>query len=147
MNLMTSLENIPLKTSSTPINDDSDDPIVKDILNEFHQEINNQPPPPSPSQLPSQLPSQPNNNEYIINNPIMRKPPPPPTKSSYYDEELLRKSGIIIIIIAFFLSPIYNSLIEKIPSPFSSLLSSYEFYIKLFLIFVVLYLLMIKKLI
>lgn len=141
MNLMTSLENIPLKTSSTPINDDSDDPIVKDILNEFHQEINNQPPPPS--QLPSQL----NNNEYIINNPIMRKPPPPPTKSSYYDEELLRKSGIIIIIIAFFLSPIYNSLIEKIPSPFSSLLSSYEFYIKLFLIFVVLYLLMIKKLI
>lgn len=141
MNLMTSLENIPLKTSSTPINDDSDDPIVKDILNEFHQEINNQPPPPPP------LPSPPMNNEYIINNPIMRKPPSSPPKSSYYDEELLRKSGIIIIIIAFFLSPIYNSLIEKIPQPFSSLLSSYEFYIKLFLIFVVLYLLMIKKLI
>ena len=143
MNLMTSLENIPLKTSSTSINDDSDDPIVKDILNEFHQEINNQTPPP-PIQPPP-----PTNNEYIINNPIMRKPhpPPPPKSSSYYDEDLLRKSGIIIIIIAFFFSPLYISIVDKIPPPFSSLLTSYEFYIKLFLIFVVIYLLMIKKLI
>lgn len=145
MNMMTSLENIPLKTSSTSINDDSDDPLVKDILNEFHQEINNQPSPSSP-----QPPSQPNpsiNNEYIINNPIIRKPPPPPQKScSYYDEDLIRKSGIIIIIVAFFFSPIYISIIDKLPQSFSSILISYELYFKLFLIFISIYILMIKKL-
>ena len=70
MNMMTSLDNIPLKTSPTQINDDSDDPLVKDILNEFNQEINNHPPQPQQQQQQS-LPQQPiNNNDYIINNPV-----------------------------------------------------------------------------
>ncbi len=146
--MMTSLENIPLKTSSTPTNDDSDDPLVKDILNEFNQEVNNQPPPPPPS---PQI-QQPINNDYIINNPVScprrPSPQPPPSQNSLYNEDYLRKSAIIIIIIAFFFSPIiYNSFIEKLPSQISSLLFSYDFYFKLFLVFVIIYILMIKKLI
>jgi len=146
MNMMTSLDNIPLKTSSTPTNDDSDDPLVKDILNEFNQEVNNQPPPPyHPQQCPI------NNNDYVINNPIncqRRPPPPPPPQYSLYNEDFLRKSAIIIIVVALFFSPIiYNSIIEKLPSQLSSILNSYDFYFKLFLVFIIIYILMIKKLI
>ncbi len=144
---MTSLENIPLKTSSTHTNDDSDDPLVKDILNEFNQEVNNQTPtshqqPPPPT------------NDYIINNPNNfhqirpKQIQQPPLKSSpLYNEDFLRKSAIIIIIVAFFFSPlIYNSIIDKLPLQFSTLLTTYDFYFKLFLVFIVIYLFMIKNL-
>jgi hypothetical protein len=148
MNMMTSLDNIPLKTSSTPTNDDSDDPLVKDILNEFNQEVNNQQQSHYPQQ-PQQCPI--NNNDYIINNPIncqRRPPPPPPPQNSLYNEDFLRKSAIIIIVVALFFSPIiYNSIIEKLPSQLSSILNSYDFYFKLFLVFIFIYTLMIKKLI
>lgn len=148
MNMMTSLENIPLKTSSTPNNDDSDDPIVKDILNEFNQEINNQPQP-----QPSIINHQQQPNDYIINNPnsCQIKPrqshPPPQKLSSLYNEDFLRKSAIIIIIVAFFFTPlIYNSIIEKLPQQFSTLLTTYDLYFKLLLVFIVIYLFMIKNL-
>jgi hypothetical protein len=150
MNMMTSLENIPLKTSSSS-NDDSDDPLVKDILNEFNQEINNQ-----HQQQPIQNP-QPINEEYIINNNINKSPkqqiqqfPPNYNKnnSTYYNEDFLRKSAIIIIIIAFIFSPfIYNSFVEKLPPQISSILTDYDFYFKLFLVYIIIYILMIKKLI
>ncbi len=148
--MMTSLENIPLKTASTPTNDDSDDPLVKDILNEFNNEINNQSP-PSYSQHET-IPRPIINNDYIINNSDncqrrSSQPPPPPT-NSLYNEDFLRKSAIIIIVISFFFSPfIYNSFIEKLPSQLSTFLISYDFYFKLFLVFIIIYLLMIKKLI
>jgi hypothetical protein len=143
MNMMTSLENIPLKTSSTPINDDSDDPLVKDILNEFNQEINNQPPPPPP---PPQA-----NNDYVINNPpsCPRRPlPQKQTNSSLYNEDFLRKCAIILIVVGFIFSPfIYNSFVEKLPIQISSILITYDFYFKLLLTYVIIYILMIKKLI
>lgn len=151
MNMMTSLDNIPLKTSSTPSNDDSEDPMVKDILNEFNQEINNQ---SSSSPVVSTPPPPPPINDYVINNsyrkPNSVSPMPQPShkKNSLYNEDFLRKSAIIIIVIAFFFSPIiYNSFIEKLPNPFSTILTNYDFYIKLFLVFIVIYLLMIKNLI
>jgi hypothetical protein len=145
MNMMTSLENIPLKTSSTHTNDDSDDPLVKDILNEFNQEVNNQ---------PSPQPPMPPTNDYIINNPNnyhQIRPnqiqQPPPKSSPLYNEDFLRKSAIIIIIVAFFFSPlIYNSIIDKLPLQFSTLLTTNDFYFKLFLVFIVIYLFMIKNL-
>ena len=104
MNMMTSLENIPLKTSSTPTNDDSDDPLVKDILNEFNQEINNQPP---SSNTNYQQPPPPPTNDYIINNPNScqirpRQSQTPQKTSPIYNEDYIRKSAIIIIIVAFF---------------------------------------------
>lgn len=145
MNMMTSLENIPLKTSSTHTNDDSDDPLVKDILNEFNQEVNNQTPtshqqPPPPT------------NDYIINNPNSCQIRPRQYQSTqktspFYNEDYLRKSAIIIIIVAFFFSPlIYNSIIEKLPQQFSILLTTYDFYFKLFLVFIIIYSFMIKNL-
>jgi hypothetical protein len=148
MNMMTSLENIPLKTSSTPTNDDSDDPMVKDILNEFNQEVNNQPPPPQ-----QQHQSPPPTNDYVINNPNncqirpRQSQPPPQKTSTLYNEDFLRKSAIIIIIVAFFFYPfIYNSIIEKLPIQLSNLLTTYDFYFKLFLVFIVIYIFMIKNL-
>jgi hypothetical protein len=145
MNMMTSLENIPLKTSSQSINDDSNDPLVKDILNEFNQEINNQPPPHPPPPL------QPSVNDYIIQRPMSPSPSiqqPIRKTTSLYDEELLRKTTIITILIAFIFSPfIFNSFIEKLPSQFSIIINNYDFYIKLLIIFIIIYLLMIKKLI
>lgn len=147
--MMTSLENIPLKTSSSPSNDDSDDPLVKDILNEFNQEVNNQPP---PSNIIHQQPPSPT-NEYIINNPnsCQIRPrlsqPSPQKTSSLYNEDLLRKSAIIIIIVAFFFSPlIYNTIIEKLPLQLSTILTTYDFYFKLFLVFIIIYIFMIKNL-
>lgn len=154
MNMMTSLDNIPLKTSSTSINDDSDDPVVKDILNEFNNEINNQIEPPlSPSPFPLQSESniqiQPKiNNDYIINNQnISRKNQYKSlSTNSFYNEDYLRKSAIIIIIIAIIFSPIiYNSFIDKLPSFLSSFFNTYDIYIKLFIVFIILYLLMIKN--
>ena len=150
MNMMTSLDNIPLKTSSTPTNDDSDDPLVKDILNEFNQEVNNQPPSSNTNYQPP--PPPPPTNDYIINNPNScqirpRQPQPPQKTSPYYNEDYIRKSAIIIIIVAFFFYPlIYNSIIEKLPQQFSILLTTYDFYFKLFLVFIVIYLFMIKNL-
>lgn len=153
MNMMTSLDNIPLKTSSTiQPNDDSEDPVVKDILNEFNQEINNQ---SSSTQYPSP-PSQtifttPPKDEYVINN--CQRNPIPQLQSqkkikSLYNEDFLRKTFIIIIVIALIFSPIiYNSIIDKLPNPFASIFNTYEFYIKLFFVFIVIYLLMIKNLI
>ena len=150
MNMMTSLENIPLKTSSTPTNDDSDDPLVKDILNEFNQEVNNQP--PSSNTNYQQPPPPPPTNDYIINNPNScqirpRQSQPSQKTSPFYNEDYLRKSAIIIIIVAFFFSPlIYNSIIEKLPQQFSILLTTYDFYFKLFLVFIIIYSFMIKNL-
>ena len=147
--MMTSLENIPLKTSSTPTNDDSDDPLVKDILNEFNQEVNNQPPSSNTNYQP---PPPPPTNDYIINNPNScqirpRQLQTPQKTSPIYNEDYIRKSAIIIIIVAFFFSPlIYNSIIEKLPQQFSILLTTYDFYFKLFLVFIVIYSFMIKNL-
>jgi len=149
MNMMTSLENIPLKTSSTPTNDDSDDPLVKDILNEFNQEVNNQSPSSNTNYQP---PPPPPTNDYIINNPNScqirpRQSQTPQKTSPIYNEDYIRKSAIIIIIVAFFFSPlIYNSIIEKLPQQFSILLTTYDFYFKLFLVFIVIYSFMIKNL-
>lgn len=164
MNMMTSLENIPLKTSSSSnsINDDSNDPLVKDILQEFHQEINNQSPTIPSSSNPqhhqhsqhSQHPQHPQhsqnmNNDYIINNqnPSNFKQNQLKTSSPFYNEDLLRKSAIIIIIVAFIFSPIiFTSILDKIPQSFSTIIQSYEFYIKLIILFLIIYILFLKNL-
>ena len=49
--MTTNIDNIPLKTNKNDIqDDDSNDPMVKDILNEFEKELkmNNPTPPPKP---------------------------------------------------------------------------------------------------
>ena len=154
MNMTTSIDNIPMKTNTNDIpNDDSDDPIVKDILNEFQQElksvnqepstnynINYQPPPP-PSPPPQQPPSRP---------PIYQQlqQPPKRTSSSFYNEDLIRKTGIIIIIIAMVFSPlILPAFINKLPPSISLIIDNYQFYFKLLLLFIIIYIMFIKELI
>ena len=134
MNMTTSIDNIPMKTNRNEITpDDSDDPMVKDILSEFEQELNNQKP------VPNEEPTK-----YIINN-----TPPPPIKpqqiknksSSYYNEEFMRKTAIITIVIALIFSPmIFSSIIEKLPVNISGIIDDYNFYIKLVLAFIAIYL-------
>jgi hypothetical protein len=159
--MTTNIDNIPMKTNSGVKVDDSDDPIVKDILNEFQQElkINNgyqinydsssQSPASSPSPSPS--PSVPMSNQPQVQQyqkPVMQQPMIKSNNKSYYNEEYVRKSAIIIIIIGMIFSPIiYDSIIEHIPSTFTGLFTSYNFYIKSFIAFIAIYLLYLYKLV
>ena len=153
-NMITSIDKIPLKTSGGNITDDmADDPIVKDVLNEFEKELslneqtnnyhinNNMKQPhfqPQQSQQPQQLqqPQQPQQ--------------PQPQKQSqinYIDNILINKTFIICIIVAIIINPyIYNTIISKIPDNISVILENYNYIIKIILIFIILYALMFYKL-
>ena len=158
MNMTTKVENIPFKTNSADIADDSNDPTVQDILNEFQHEVElneeslkpknnydinyNQPQQPQhqqqqQQQQPLQQPlQQPKKNKKCTNNSI----------SSYYNDEYIRKSAIIIIIIALIFSPIiYNSIFSK--NKFADFFEENNFYIKLALCFIFLYIMMFNNLI
>lgn len=151
--MTTRLDDIPLKTIKTPNDnyaDDSDDPMVKDILNEFQQELqvnNRQQPqqayaPQQPYQPPHQpqpqpQPSQQSNYKinYADNNPKKTKQP-----FSYYNEEFLKKTTIIILISFLIFSPLFFSfIIEKLPVFAVPIVETYELYIKLLLLFIIIY--------
>lgn len=151
MNMTTSLDNIPMKTTGGERTDDSDDPVVKDILNEFQQELKvntggnayeinyeQQPPPqvaasyvrPQPTQVKQQIQSRPD----------MHK--------SYYNEEYARKTAIIIIIVGVIFSPIiFDLIVERVPNSMMGIFTSYDFYIKSFIAFIAIYLLYLYKVI
>ena len=144
MNMTTNIDNIPLKTDRNNIQDDSNDPIVKDILNEFQEEVKNiekpeyaikyqsNPQPPPPIYMSSPRPIQ----------------PKPDTKQSLYNEELIRKTSILVIIIAMIFSPmILPALINKLPVSIAGIIENYQFYFKLLLAFIVIYLMLLKKLV
>lgn len=144
--MTTSLDNIPLKTSNTDnIIDDSNDPIVKDILNEFEKELKVN------TQQPPQLSPPPKPNEYVVNYQQSLQTPQVcgiPTKknktntNSYYNEEFLRKAAIIVIIIAFIFSPIiFATILDKLPESIKDLVDTNNYYIKLLLSFIAIYLL------
>lgn len=145
MNMTTNLDNIPLKTTKNEIqNDDSNDPIVKDILNEFESEF----------KANTQQPQVKTQNEYVINYPPPVQACPMPLKkqketiNSFYNEEFLRKSGIIVIVIALIFSPIiFATFIDKLPESFRDIVDSNNYYIKLLLVFIAIYLLFIYNLV
>jgi hypothetical protein len=158
-NMITPIEKVPLKTSNTNITPDmSDDPIVKDVLNEFEKELslnnqsnnyqinNNQPQQPQQQQQQQQqLPQQP---QY---QPSQQLPQPQPQQRqnqiNYIDNILITKTFIICIIIAIVTNPnIYSTIISKIPENISVILDSYNYIIKIILIFIILYGLMFYKL-
>lgn len=143
--MTTSIDKIPMKTNRNEITpDDSNDPLVKDILNEFEQELNNQ---------------ETNNSNYIINkeetfiNPLNNQNINNSNNSNnsnnynknnknnnYYNEEFIRKTAIIIIIIALIFSPIiFSSFIDKLPLNIANIIEDYNFYIKLILCFIIIY--------
>ncbi len=152
MNMTTNIANIPMKTSKMNNNDDSEDPIVKDILQEFQEELKQ-----NQNSIPS---TSNNNNNYEINyNPPpqqeqlqfqpsqqqLKTPQLQPQKQiggfmKYYNQDILIKTAIIITIIAFVFSPtIFNTIIDKIPATFSQLLLQYDFYIKIIISFIFIY--------
>jgi hypothetical protein len=143
MNMTTSLDNIPLKTAkNTDINiDDKDDPMVKDILNEFQQEL----------EINTRSSTPPLDN-YQVNYSPPQKPDDfydPPKKlsnkhsqknQSYYNQDYIKKTGIIIAIIAIVFSPfVFTAIIEKVPLSFAEPMEKFDFYIKLIASFVIIY--------
>lgn len=146
--MTTSIDNIPLKTTKVDNQiDDSEDPMVKDILNEFEQELK-----VNVQQTPQYKQPQ---NDYVINYPPQPQQQMPPQQqscqipfkkpkqnNSYYNEELLRKSAIIVVIIAFVFSPIiFTTVLDKLPESMRDLVDSNNYYIKLILSFIAIYLL------
>ena len=100
--MSTSIDNIPLKNKSN-ITDDSDDPMVKDILNEFQHElksINNeyqqptqqptQQPQQQPQQQPPQQPQQPLNYNINYQQPKNQYQQSLNKNNSYYNEDFIR---------------------------------------------------------
>jgi hypothetical protein len=159
-NMITPIDKIPLKTSGANITDDmADDPIVKDVLNEFEKELS--------------LNEQTIKNNYLINNnqhqhqqqlqqqqqplyhPLQQQLQPQQpqlqqqqsSKINYIDNELITKSFIICIVIAIIINPvIYNTILSKIPENISGIFDNYNYIIKIILIFIALYALMFYKL-
>jgi hypothetical protein len=154
-NMITSIDKIPLKTSGANITEDMDDPIVKDVLNEFEKELsmneqtiknnyqinnNSQYQPQQPIQQPIQQPMQ---QQYQPSYQSQQQQQP----INYIDNVLITKTFIICIVVAIIINPyIYNTIISKIPDNISIILDSYNYIIKIILAFITLYLLMFYKL-
>jgi hypothetical protein len=154
-NMITSIDKIPLKTSGANITEDMDDPIVKDVLNEFEKELsmneqtiknnyqinnNSQYQPQQPIQQPMQQPMQ---QQYQPSYQSQQQQQP----INYIDNVLITKTFIICIVVAIIINPyIYNTIISKIPDNISIILDSYNYIIKIILAFITLYLLMFYKL-
>jgi hypothetical protein len=146
-NMITSIDKIPLKTSGISKTDDMDDPMVKDVLNEFENElsiqqnnyqINNQPIISTSQQQQQQQQQQPIQNTQM--------PTPVKTKKqkiNYIDNILINKTFIICIIIAIVINPyIFNTILSKIPDNISSIVNDNNYIIKLLIIFIILYIMM-----
>lgn len=162
-NMITEIDKIPLKTSDISLTDDMNDPLVKDVLNEFENEL---------------LLSKPKNNYKITNNDDIinddsnsnkkngyqtqqqlsqnqnqnqpqlqsQSQPRKNNKIKYYDELLINKSFIICVIIAIIINPyIFTTIINNLPENISTILDGYNYIIKLALIFIIIYILMIYK--
>lgn len=160
--MLTPINSIPLKTSQNMNNteDDTQDPLVQDVLNEFQRELSsNRPPqqPPVPQYYPPQQPphiiQQPPhiimNNQQLpslqlpINNKLITH-----EENSIINTEIAKKA-IIIAIISFIL--FYPGLFSKfssniLPLNFYNIYVEYEFYISIILIFIAIYLLYFYKL-
>jgi hypothetical protein len=166
--MLTSLDKIPLKPSNnTNIDDMSDDPIVKDVLSEFEKElllnekqannnynINYQQQPQQPQQQYQQQQPQQPQQQYQQPQSYQQRPSNSNSNSNsknlnnYIDNILITKTFIICIIVALIINPyIYNTIISKIPANLSTLFDSYNYFIKLGLIFITIYLFMFYKLV
>lgn len=160
--MITPIEKVPLKTSGANITDDmADDPIVKDVLNEFEKElsINEQSSNKNNYKINNNQPSYQEHNQYQQQQQPQLQPqqqaqlqqPQPRLQQqgqiNYIDNILITKTFIICIIVAIVTNPyIYNTVISKIPENFSVILEAHNYIIKIILIFISLYALMFYKL-
>ena len=145
-NMITSIEKIPLKQSvNNSNNDDLTDPMVKDVLNEFEKELSLQEK-QSKYVINDQPPLQQQQQQYQPSPQQQYQPPPlvikkqDPISKNYIDNELITKAFIICIIIAIIINPyIYDTLISKIPENISNIFISYNYIIKIIILFIVIY--------
>ena len=168
-NMITSIDKIPLKTSGAIITDDMvDDPIVKEVLNEFEKElsmneqtiknnyqINNNSQSPQQYQQSQQQYQQSQQSLQSLQSQQSQQSLQSQQSSqqisqqpiNYIDNILITKTFIICIVVAIIINPyIYNTIISKIPDNISIILDSYNYIIKIILAFITLYALMFYKL-
>ena len=160
--MITSIDKIPVKQNGQAITDDmNDDPIVRDVLSEFEKELamttgnNNYQINYDPQQQPPQQPqqSQPLPQQPQPPQPLPQQPLPPQQQMKiakkqdlYIDNEIIVKVFIICIVVALITNPyIYSTILSKVPENISMLLDNYNYFIKLILIFIILYLLIFYK--
>jgi hypothetical protein len=148
-NMITPIDKIPFKTAGNT-DETNDDPMIRDVLNEFEQElainesqsnkykINEQRPVQQYQQQPQQQ-QQPLQQPQQLQQPL---PVKPQKNKSYIDNELVVKSFIICIVIAIIINPyIFSTILSKVPENISLMLTSYDYFIKLAIIFVAIYVL------
>jgi hypothetical protein len=128
--MSTPVNSIPLKTSQN-INqdDDSNDPLVQDVLNEFKREIKtNQPPPQQPHEISYQPPHIIHNANHVppVNLDVYN-----PHQTSYLNIEILKKSIYLTIIACILFYPgLFSKIVSSIiPESFIAILMQYEFFV------------------
>jgi hypothetical protein len=146
-NMITPIDKIPFKTAVGNTDESNDDPMIRDVLNEFEQELAINESQSNKYKINEQRPVQ----QYQQPPPQQLQPPPqqlqqPPVKAqknkSYIDNELVVKSFIICIVIAIIINPyIFSTILSKVPENISLMLTSYDYFIKLVIIFVAIYVL------
>ena len=157
-NMITEIDKIPLKTNDISMTDDMNDPLVKDVLTEFENELLLSTKPKNTYQINindntdndknRNIPTQPQPQPQNPDNQIIRTPKNSNKneKIKYYDELLINKSFIICIIIAIIINPyIFTTIINNLPENISTMIDTYNYFIKLALIFIIIYLLMVYK--
>jgi hypothetical protein len=141
--MSTPVNSIPLKTSQNMhTDDDSNDPLVQDVLNEFKREITHQQAPPQqPHQISYQQPHIINNNPPQINLDIHKPPNTITNDDGYFNIELIKKSLYITLIVSVLFYPeLFSKIISNIlPVNLLPIISQYEFFIITFIIFIALY--------
>ncbi len=153
ISMRTPTDNIPLKTNNEITkDDDSNDPIVQDVLKEFENELSthkkNQQPPSSPPPLP---PAQYQQPPAQYHQPLPQQPyqmKKDKTLSEYIDIDFIKKSLIIVIIIYIIAySNVLIHLYNFLPLNIFNIFTEYDIYIKLLLLFIIIYLLYFYELI
>jgi len=152
--MITSIDKIPLKTNGPVITDDmTNDQTVRDVLSEFEKELSlsenannnykiNYQQQEQQQQLPQQVPLPPPQQQ-LPQQLLPQLQQQKNKKDLCIDNELVVKVFIICIIVALVTNPyIYATILSKIPENLSLMFDSYNYYIKLGLIFVILYLMM-----
>jgi hypothetical protein len=155
--MITSIDKIPAKQNGAVATTDdmNDDPIVRDVLSEFEKELamtaGNNYQINYDQQQPQHQPQQP--QQQLQQDPQQFQQPPPPQQAKiskkqdfHIDNEIVVKVFIICIIVALVTNPyIYSTILSKVPENISLLLDNYNYFIKLILIFIILYLLIFYK--
>jgi len=143
-NMITPIDKIPLKTTGGSSDDSTDDPMIRDVLNEFEQELAINESQSSRYKINEQKPVyQPQSHQQSPQPQQLQQPVVKAQKNkSYIDNELVVKSFIICIVIAIIINPyIFSTILSKVPENISVMLNSYDYFIKLSLIFVAIYVL------